>query len=286
MAKPFRLPSWRKRQIEEKYRRKSAIVSGVVHEINRVLHRATDSIVEHAIREGRLVEPDLTELNEVGRRFYLRVIEGGWREANAEDREIRAAASRQRLASLPKGRIRPLEFLVDLFKDKNTWPRILKRSEKLMDRLRNAYLRKIKRRFEEVVPRMLTGEASPAEVKKELSEAWQSSESRVENIFRTETTRYFTETQLSYFDDNDEIIGFLFDSVGDSGQSNWCRSRHGLVYRPGTELLRKNSPPCHWNCRSHLIPLANTETNRRMLADPERDPEKRSVEPLPRGWER
>jgi SPP1 gp7 family putative phage head morphogenesis protein len=286
MAKPFRLPSWRKRQIEEKYRRKHAVVSSVVHEVNRVLHRATDTIVEHAIREGRFVEPDLSGLDQVGRHFYLRVIESGWREANAEDKEIRAAGSKRRLTQIPKGRIRPLEFLVDLFKDKKTWPAILKRSQTLMDRLRRTYLRKIKKRFEEVVPRMLSGEASPSEVKKELGEAWQTSQSRVENIFRTETTRYFTETQLSYFGENEEIIGFLFDSVGDSGRSPWCKSRHGLVYKPGSELLRKNSPPCHWNCRSHLIPLANTESNRRMLSDPDRDPEKHSVEPLPRGWER
>jgi SPP1 gp7 family putative phage head morphogenesis protein len=286
MAKPFRLPAWRKNQIEEKYRRKRAVASSAAREINRVLERATESIIEQAIRQGRFVEPDLSELDQVGKRFYLRVIESGWRAAAVEEREIKASSSKQRLANLPKGRIRPLEFLVDLFKDQNTWPSILKRSQTLMDRLRRGYLRKIKRKFEEVVPRMLSGEASPSEVKKELTEAWQASHSRVENIFRTETTRYFTETQLSYFGDSDEIIGFLFDSVGDSGRSPWCTTRHGLVYRPGTELLRKNAPPCHWSCRSHLIPLANTESNRRLLADPDRDPAHRTVEPLPAGWER
>ena len=256
-----------------------------MQEMDAVLRDAALLVAQEAIRSGRYVEPDLSALDPIAETFYKRVITEGWKSAQAEAKEL-PGPMKHRLAEMPKAGVKPLRFLVDLFSDKKTWGTILRRKQFLVDRLRRGYLRKLKQRFNEVVPRLLTGKASPEEVKSELAKTWEASRARVENIFRTETTKYFTETQLSYFNGEPGIIGYLFDSGRDSGRSGWCKSRHGLIYRPGTALLRENKPPCHWNCRSHLVPLVDTEHNRRMLEDPERDPEKRQVVPLPASWNR
>jgi SPP1 gp7 family putative phage head morphogenesis protein len=146
------------------------------------------------------------------------------------------------------------------------------------------YLRKLGKKFQSILPKLDTNEMTPQEAKTELLEAWDASKSRVELIFRTETTTYFGKTQVAFFNGEPDIIGFLFDSIRDRSRTAWCKTRHGLVYRPNTKLLTENTPSCHWNCRSHLIPLADTPENRKMLEDPNRDPELKKVEPLPPGW--
>ena len=120
--------------------------------------------------------------------------------------------------------------------------------------------------------------------KKRMMSTFDATKSRVETIFRTETTTYFDQTQVRYFQSDPEIIGFLFDALLDSATTKICRSRHGLVYRPKTQELREVTGACHYNCRKHLIALANTEYNRKLLADPNRDPSKRKVAPLLPGW--
>jgi len=286
MAKAFHLPSWRKVQIDRKYHRKAAVVSAVLSEMDRFFEYTTEQVVLQAFATLRFKEPDLSATDVIAERFYKRAITEGWKSAH-EEALTEKTGGKQRLAGPPKAGIKPLKFLVDFFSDRKAWAKVLSRKGFLVERLKRAYLQKLKHRFDEVIPQILSGETSPEAVKNHLSTAWEASRARTENIFRTETTKYFTETQISYFSASDvEIIGYLFDSVRDTGRSSWCKDRHGLIYRPGTDLLRQNSPPCHWQCRSHLIALANTEYNRKLLADPARDPSRRSVEPLPPAWRR
>lgn len=191
----------------------------------------------------------------------------------------------RRLAGLPSGKV-PLRQLVAFFQDKRRWGPIDRRRQKLIDRLRKAYLLKLQRKFREVVPSMLSGEKSPAKAQEELMEAWHASRARVGTIFDTETTKYFCQTQVAFFEGDPEIIGFLFDSVRDTSRTEICRCRHGLIFKPGSKLLRANTPALHWRCRSHLIALADTEYNRKLLEDPERDPERKTLVPLPKGWKK
>jgi SPP1 gp7 family putative phage head morphogenesis protein len=290
MAKAFKLPHWRKRQIDSTLRRKELVAARAIAEVQIELKRATDFVVAHVLKTGAFAEPDLTSLQIIGGRFYRRVIQEGWnaaeQEAHQQRIQVTQPVSRGRLSGVPKGSLRPLKSLVELFGNSKPWQRVLSRKEKLMDRLKQSYLKKLKLRFDQILPRLLSGEATPGEVKKELSTAWEASQARVQTIFRTETTKYFTEAQITYFEQGDQIIGYLFDSLRDTTRSEWCKSRHGLIYRPGTELLRKNRPPCHWGCRSHLIALADTPANRKLLEDPERDPTQRKVMELPSGWSR
>lgn len=279
--KPFKLTPAQKAVNQRKFNRQEKIVQESVAEIQSILFRAADQLIDNVLEKGvdKFVAPSLRGLHQVMERFYRRAIREGW--AMSEE-ELGHPIKRM---SIPKGNVpKKIRGVEDLFNDNKYWKRITKRSTTIADRMQAAYLKKLRVRFNDVVPRLLAGEATPTQVKIEIREGWEVSKARTETIFRTETTKYFAQTQISFFSGNENIIGFLFDSVRDAARTSICRSRHGLVYRPNTQLLRINTPACHYNCRSHLIPLANIPSNRKMLEDPSRDPEKVSVVPLPPGW--
>ncbi len=287
---PFRSPKWKVRAINAKIIQQNKIIKRAVIEMDRVMQKAIDDLWTNYEKTGQYLEPPLNDMYEVSNDFYHRVIMGA---ANASQQEkkiinknedVLPKESKKRLSAWPTGIPRDLASLEKLFRNKINWPVVMKRSKKITDRVRTRYLQKLQRKFKIVIPKLDQGEITPQEAKKELMEAWKATKPRVELIFRTETTTYFGKTQTAYFNGDPDIIGFLFDSIKDTSSTRWCRSRHGIVYRPRTKLLTENTPACHWNCRSHLIPLANTEYNRKMLEDPNRDPELRKVEPLPPGW--
>lgn len=278
---PFQIPQWRKKQIHSKFNKQDLIIAHSVSQMEAVMKQAVDYIWYHYKQTGRYAEPSLHSMDQIMDSFYHRVVTQAYHTAHHEKNE---AIGKKRLAALPKGMPKSLKDLETLFRNKRYWPKIMKRSKILSDRLKKAYLGKLKKKFQSIIPKIQKNEITPENAKKALIEAWDTSKSRVETIFRTETTTYFSKTQTAFFAGDDDIIGFLFDSVRDTARTIWCRDRHGLVYRPNTKLLRQNTPACHWNCRSHLIPLANTEYNRKLLNDPKRDPENVKVAPLPPGW--
>lgn len=253
-----------------------------VLEMERVMLKAVDYIIENGMKTGNFHAPSLNEMYMVSEDFYRRVITESFHSAKYEKQDMEG---RKRLARLPKGALpKSLKDIDQVFKDPKYWKRIMGRSTILTDRLKRQYLEKLKRSFRELMPKINSGTLSPAEAKKAMIETWDSSKARVETIFRTETTKYFAETQVKFFEGDPEILGFLFDSVRDVSRTEICRSRHGLIYKPDSKLLTENSPPCHFNCRSHLIALANTEYNRKLIKEKDRDPERMKVVPLPSGW--
>lgn len=280
--KPFGLPAWRKAHIHEKFKRKDRVRDHAVASMERVMHAAVDYILEHWRATGRYVEPSLNAMYAVSEHFYRSVITEAF---HSSKQEKHAQSGEKRLAKPgPIGLPKRLPQLEKVFRDHRYWPKVMKRSTKLTDRLRKQYLKKLERKFKEIVPRMDSGELTPAQAKEHLQSTWKASKSRVNTIFQTETTTYFARTQVAFFDGDAEIIGFLFDAKRHVTRTKWCDDRHGLVYRPGTALLYQNTPACHWHCYSHLIALANTPYNRRLLEDPDRDPSRRKVAPLPPGW--
>lgn len=282
MGKPFALPAWRKAHIHDKFKRKDTVRDRAIREMETVMHAAVDYIIEHWQQTGRYAEPSLNGMYQVSENFYRGVITEAWHSSKMEKA---AQTGKKRLAAPgPIGLPRKMRDMVHFFKDSRYWPKVVKRSNKLTDRLRKQYLRKLQQTFEDLVPKMDSGHISPAEAKQALRERWRTSKSRVNTIFQTETTTYFAKTQVAFFEGDDQIIGFLFDAKRHVTRTQWCDDRHGLVYRPGTKLLRENTPACHWHCYSHLIALANTPYNRTLLEDPERDPSRRKVAPLPPGW--
>lgn len=258
---------------------------------------AVDYIMYHYEKTGQFMVPTLNSMYGVSDSFYRDVITAAFHSASKEkeaqrkneaipvDKNKKLQEGFKRMSGKwPTGIPKSLTGLEKIFRDRRYWPKIMKRSKRITDTVRKRYLSKLKIKFDGILPDLDNGIISPQEGKKVLMEAWEATKPRVELIFRTETTTYFGKTQVAFFADDDQIIGFLFDALRDRATTQWCRTRHGLIYRPGTKLLSENTPACHWNCRSHLIPLANIEYNRKLLEDPNRDPENRKVEPLPSGW--
>jgi len=281
---PFTLDKVKAQQVKQQVNRKDRVVSRYTEVMESYMELAVDWVLTEYQANGRYKDPELQDMGKIMEDFYRSVIESAFHSCDEEMRIERRG--RKRLAKLPMGLPKDLRSLEQVFRDKRYWPRIMKRSEVLTDRMRRQYKQKLRRKFGELMPLIRDGEVTMKEAKDMMMSSWQASKSRVETVFRTETTNYFGRTQTAYYEDNPEIIGFLFDSVRDSSRTPICRSRHGLVYRPGTRLLAENTPACHWNCRSHLIPLVNIPRNIKMLEDPQRDPSKRKVVSLPKGWKK
>lgn len=278
---PFKLPAWRKRQIADKFRRKNRVVTKAVRDMEKAMRTAVEFVVDQGIRTGHFHEPTLNEMFMVSEEFYRSVVTEAVDAAKYEKQDM---AGRKNLARLPTGLPRRIKNIDQIFKDKRYWRRIMSRSKKLTERLKKQYLAKLRKQFEVIMPKIQAGEISPVDAKKAMVEVWETSKSRVETIFRTETTKYFAQTQVNFFKGDPEIIGFLFDSVRDLSRTEICRSRHGLIFKPNTKLLDENTPPCHYNCRSHLIALANTEHNRKLLGEEQRNPANVRLIPLPPDW--
>lgn len=279
--KPFKLSPKHDIQIRKRERRQSSLVHGIVSEMESVMLSAIESIVQAMGGSDTMEEPTLNGMFQVSKTFYKKVHESAF---DACEQEKRSQFDRKRLAKAPPKMPKDFQKFDKIFQERKYWKRVIKRSDLLTERLRKAYLQKLRRSFAEVLPQIRSGEMTPNDAKKYMRTAWDSSKSRVETIFRTETTNYFGTAQVNFFESDPEIIGFLFDSLRDSETTGICRSRHGLVYRPGSKELRENTPALHWNCRSHLIALANTPANLKMLNDPSRDPRNRVVVPLPPKW--
>lgn len=281
--KPFKLPRAKQAQVNRKINLADRVTSKTVKAMEAVMHKAVGHILEGFEKTGHYLEPSLMDMFGVSENFYRDVTIAAFHSCQEEaghSVRVKHLSAPRAAIGIPK-RFRKLETALD---DRRYWGKTMKRSKALTDRLRKQYQRKLRVQFEKLMPLILDGEISPEEAKKRMVEVWRTSESRVETIFRTETTNYFGKASVNFFEDSPDIIGFLFDSIRDSARTEICRSRHGLVYRPGSELLRKNTPSLHFNCRSNLIALANTPDNRRLLEDPARDPSKRKVADLPSGW--
>jgi len=279
---PFKIPPWRKKQIDRKYQRKSKVVHRVVSDMEVVM----ESLADHIVDSNGHTPPVINSLYNISERFYRSVVENA---VESCDDEKESQKGKKRLAKGPTGITKNIKSIDDIFKNKRYWQAMMKRSRKLTEKLLKGYLRKLNKRFNELLPLIRDGQMSPADAKKQMREVWGATKPRVETIFRTETTNYFEKTQVKYFKDDPEIIGFMFDSVRDSSRTDICRSRHGMIYTQdhvGHDSLSYNTPALHYNCRSHLIALANTPENVKLLKETSRDPAKNrgKIKPLDPKW--
>lgn len=78
---------------------------------------------------------------------------------------------------------------------------------------------------------------------------------RIEAIARTEITRADTYGRLISMKKDDDVIGVEFSAILDDRTTDICESRNGLIMRLDDPRLPENTPPCHVQCRSMLLPL-------------------------------
>ena len=131
------------------------------------------------------------------------------------------------------------------------------------------------------------------EVERKIQDAAAGTRARAQTIVRTETTRYYTDARKAYYDHSTDVTHYLFLAVRDKATTCWCkagftdgkRGRSGLVFEKGSRLLLVNKPPCHWCCRSELLPLSPLNpSHRRLIEDVSIAANRVKLYPLPPGW--
>lgn len=277
----FHLRARKQAAVDQAIRVQDAIVYTYAGKMLDALKRAVEPALEAAVAGGKVPELSLNAVDRVAEEFLIATV-----------RQAFVSARHQFTADLPikrLGKIKPdlppdAHSLAALFRNRKAWDVMLKKNRRYAQGIKRAYFKKLRAHFQEIMPKLTSGEITIMEAKQSLEKAVEATGARVNTIFRNETTSYFAEAQINYFDGEPGILGFLFDSVRDSGRTDICRSRHGMVLKPGTKELLKNRPACHHGCRSHLIPLADTPENRKLVQDPSRQPANRTLVPLPRGW--
>jgi SPP1 gp7 family putative phage head morphogenesis protein len=82
--------------------------------------------------------------------------------------------------------------------------------------------------------------------------------SHTEMIVRTETTRYFNDARIAYFQIKTNVDFVQIMAVTDGRISKICECRDGFVIPISKAGLKKYRPPFHPNCRSIQSPLLST----------------------------
>lgn len=137
------------------------------------------------------------------------------------------------------------------------------------------------------------GEQTQVEIRDQIKKSAKTTTARAQTIVRTETCRYYNKARKDYYDSAEDVTHYLFLAVRDKATTPWCapnkingkRGRSGLVYAKDDPLLKKETPPVHWNCRSEILPLNKHNPSHRKLIE-DRTIQRRNHEchPLPPGW--
>ncbi len=137
------------------------------------------------------------------------------------------------------------------------------------------------------------GHTTQEEIKDKVRSAAKTSIPRAQTIVRTETTRYYNQARKDYYDKTPDVTHYLFLAIRDKATTPWCapqvvngkRGRSGLVYAKDDPLLKAETPPVHWNCRSELLPLNRfNPSHKKMIANPALYRRNHSCTPLPPEW--
>lgn len=164
--------------------------------------------------------------------------------------------------------------------------RVPKEQQAQAKKFKSTYLKKLKELFRKHGMDFVRGNTYDLnKVRKIVQEAGKVAFARANTIVATETTRYFNETRTEVYDRSPDVTHYLFMAIRDSATTKWCRTRHGLVFTKGSKLFTKNKPPCHWWCRSEVLPLTpQNPRHLKLIKDLSRRAENNRMEPLPPGW--
>ena len=120
------------------------------------------------------------------------------------------------------------------------------------------YLKNIKSIFGQLAEEYYGGrdESTTAEVVKDvIARIFDKTKSQTERIFRTETTRYFNDARIAYFNENTDVDFVQLMAITDGRISNICESRDKYVIPLAQAGNKKFKPPFHPNCRTIQSPL-------------------------------
>lgn len=126
-----------------------------------------------------------------------------------------------------------------------------------------------------------------AELRKRIERTLEVGSRRATAIARTELTNAYNTGRVVTMQQSSLVTHLRFLAIGDDRTTPICNSRNGMVI-PITDqnAVQANTPALHVNCRSTVSPLLPeiNPRHREMIEDPARDYLRRSLAPLPPGW--
>ena len=245
----------------------------------------TDQVIESLIKTGRVRE------SKIGFEGFLmdhslEVMKAS--AMQAEDGFVPVTRDKaSRMAAPPKAKIP--RSLRDLMREWDKWRakrKPTKRQKWLADRIKKAYLEKVQSVWRKYSEDFREGKTGENQVREYVERAAGAAYSRAKTIMETETTYYYNAVRMEIYDQSESVTHYLFVALRDHRTTKWCRTRQGLVYKKGSELLRREKPPCHFNCRSEILPLTPGQNarHRRIVEDESRWRENRHPAPLLKDW--
>lgn len=149
-----------------------------------------------------------------------------------------------------------------------------------------------KRRAREIrrsVRGLIRGQASRAEIVKELQFELKSTRAQAVRVLRTETTWAYAAGKAEVGFSTRGVTHFRFRSVNDNRRSKICESRDQKIWSVTDKRgIRENSPPLHGHCRSTWeLVIGTLKSQRRRVNAKKYQPLKRGDRgfvPLSPGW--
>lgn len=193
------------------------------------------------------------------------------------------AGSDKRLARKTPRTIREVMRQYDEWRKKGKVP---KKQAAYAEEVKEQYLKRIQKWWAKYGESYRDGEVTSEWMREKLRRVTDATYGRTQVIVRTEGTKYWNTARKDYYDSSEDVTHYLFLAIRDARTTPWCKSRHNVVFKKGTALFDKNVPPCHWNCRSEIVPLTpkTNPSHRTIVDDRKRRAENRSLVPLPKGW--
>lgn len=250
-------------------------------EMKEEIDRTTRKIISNASETGRL---KLSEVNfdEIVMRHSYEVMKSGIKSTEAPPtlRGVKLAAPPP--AKIPRS-LKALRILWDRWRATGMMP---PRQKAISNKIRKAYCAKVQSVWVKYGDEFRSGStASITEVVRKMEEGADVAYSRAKMIVETETTYYYNKARRDIYDESPDVTHYLFVAIRDHATTKWCKSRQGLVYKKGSKILDKETPPIHWYCRSEILPLTwHNPNHRKLIEDLKRARMNNHCEPLPPGW--
>lgn len=259
-------------------------------EARRLHYRILESITKSLKKTGRAQVPEVL-INEFLFDHYFAVASEA---AHTAQREMDLIVDKSNL-HLGKWRVpRSLKELRILYDHYRKTGKVPKPFRDMGEDIKKQYLKKTQSVWRKHAEDFRTGdEATQENVLRKVEGAADTVESRAKTIVRTETTNYYNNTRREIFDQTDAVSHYLFLAIRDQATTQWCsdkvvggkRGRHGLVYKKSDPLTAKETPACHWNCRSEMVPLTPfNPRHAKLIEDESLQRRNHRCTPLPKGW--
>lgn len=185
-------------------------------------------------------------------------------------------------AAVPRS-FRELRIMWDKFRKMKKIP---PRQQALANRVKKAYLKKVQAEWVKHGEAFRSGETAVRnEAVSAIMRGADVAYARAKMIVETETTYYYNKTRREVFDQSADVSHYLFMAIRDHRTTEWCKTRHGLVYAKDDPIFAAETPPVHWNCRSEILPLTSLNPRHKaMIDDPARQRRNHKCKPLPPDW--